>query len=162
VGNICVLLRFFSECLTALDMSLVAAIPIPYQHFGRWAAEPLRHIMLPASCFVCNPKGFPVLSKPMQQFLRTMMKVKEIVLAFLHTDLMIVSQFRPSIILSQTDAALHHSGGPQAYLQYIKHIERTSPELIANFTLGWGDYLQAPLQVGFCIIIQANSLKHAY
>ena len=50
---------------------------------------------------------------------------------------------------------MHQSGGHLAYAQYVRHLERTAPELIAaeqpgtleNFAKGYWDYLQAPLQV---------------
>jgi protein arginine N-methyltransferase 5 len=80
----------------------------------------------------------------------------------------VYGQYRPTIILTQVDTALHPSGGSKAYSQYIKHLEKTSPEIIAqetrgtleNFTLGWGDYLQAPLQVRlFDIYLNLSQLK---
>ena len=43
---------------------------------ARWAAEPTRHILLPASSFISNAKGYPVLSKATQTFLKEVMKVR--------------------------------------------------------------------------------------
>ena len=47
-------------------------------------------------------------------------------------------------------------GGEAAYLQYVRHLDKTSPAMIQaktagtveNFARGYQDYLQAPLQVG--------------
>lgn len=69
----------------------------------------------------------------------------------------------PTIILSQTQPPRHPAGGPTAYLQYVRHITSTpgpatsnSASALANaripedgaadFTAGYADYLQAPLQ----------------
>jgi protein arginine N-methyltransferase 5 len=49
---------------------------------------------------------------------------------------------------------LHSRGGELAYAQYIRHLEKTSPEVqatqkegtVENFAQGYQDYLQAPLQ----------------
>jgi protein arginine N-methyltransferase 5 len=65
------------------------------------------------------------------------------------------AQHRPYFILAGTRDNLHAKGGEQAYSQYIKHLENTSPAVIArktegtveNFASGYQDYLQAPLQV---------------
>ncbi len=48
----------------------------------------------------------------------------------------------------------HHKGGEAVYAQYVRHLEKTSPHVIAakkvgtveNFAQGYQDYLQAPLQ----------------
>lgn len=41
----------------------------------RWLAEPTRHVFLPASTFIPNAKGYPVLTKATQAFLRDIIKV---------------------------------------------------------------------------------------
>lgn len=59
------------------------------------------------------------------------------------------------VILSDAGAGLHSSGGEPAYLQYVRHLEKTSPAVmqaktagtVENFAQGYQDYLQAPLQV---------------
>ncbi len=64
-------------------------------------------------------------------------------------------QHRPVVILSDTTTDLHAKGGEAAYLQYVRHLDRTSPAVIQaktagtveNFARGYQDYLQAPLQV---------------
>lgn len=50
---------------------------------------------------------------------------------------------------------IHANGGEEAYSQYIRHLERSSPSVqavmqagtVENFAHGYQDYLQAPLQV---------------
>jgi protein arginine N-methyltransferase 5 len=71
------------------------------------------------------------------------------------------SQSNPTFILSGTTLSRHPSGGANAYLQYVRHI--TSQPLAASngtgsngkladnsvasdYTSGYADYLQAPLQ----------------
>jgi len=65
----------------------------------RWSAEPMRSIYLPASSFIANAKGYPVLSKSCQAFLKSVFK------------------FKPTVILTQTTRKLHSSGGHEAYAQ---------------------------------------------
>ncbi|KIJ52640.1 hypothetical protein M422DRAFT_65066 [Sphaerobolus stellatus SS14] len=104
--------------------------------FSRWVAEPTRNIFIPANAFMSNPKGFPVLPKAFQTFIRE-----------------IVTQ-KPTFILSGIYSGAHTAGGDGAYLQYIRHLEKTSPGVLAaetegsveNFARGYMDYLQAPLQ----------------
>jgi hypothetical protein len=47
----------------------------------------------------------------------------------------------------------HQSGGFAAYQEYIRHLNRTMPELdqIEQFGNGYQDFLQSPLQVGIVI-----------
>jgi type II protein arginine methyltransferase len=59
------------------------------------------------------------------------------------------------VILSDTNAGVHVKGGEAAYMQYVRHLDDTSPALVQaktagtveNFARGYQDYLQAPLQV---------------
>lgn len=63
------------------------------------------------------------------------------------------------VILSDTTSGLHVKGGGEAaYVQYVRHLDKTSPALVQaktagtveNFARGYQDYLQAPLQVQWC------------
>jgi protein arginine N-methyltransferase 5 len=66
-----------------------------------------------------------------------------------------VAQLQPTVILANANTGVHAKGGPHAYSQYVRHLEKTSPAVIAaqtagtveNFAQGYQDYLQAPLQV---------------
>ncbi|EKD02830.1 hypothetical protein A1Q2_02866 [Trichosporon asahii var. asahii CBS 8904] len=89
-----------------------------------------------AECgFIPNAKGYPVLSKACQAFLRGL------------------TRQTPTLVLSDTDTHRHPSGGPNAYLQYVRHItsqgapaSTISPQGPAEVAGGYGDFLQAPLQ----------------
>ncbi|KAI0001496.1 PRMT5 arginine-N-methyltransferase-domain-containing protein [Russula compacta] len=119
-----------------LTLDLMPPLPSVPGVLNRWAAEPIKHLLIPASSFIANAKGYPVLPKGSQSFLRDVMK------------------HRPVVILSDTTAGLHVKGGEAAYLQYVRHLDKTSPALVQantagtveNFARGYQDYLQAPLQ----------------
>lgn len=61
----------------------------------------------------------------------------------------------PTILIPGTKSHVHANGGHLAYSQYVRHLERTSPSVVAahkpgtieNFAKGYWDYLQSPLQV---------------
>jgi len=76
-------------------------------------------------------------------------------------------QQRPTFILCDTDLTRHTAGGPNAYLQYVRHVTNTAspspntpatpgfnppsymgkvPDAAVEFTQGYADFLQAPLQ----------------
>lgn len=119
-----------------LTLDLMPPLPSVSGVLNRWAAEPIRHLFIPASSFIANAKGYPVLPKGSQSFIRDVMK------------------HRPVVILSGTTTGLHVKGGEAAYLQYVRHLDKTSPAVIQakttgtveNFARGYQDYLQAPLQ----------------
>jgi len=76
--------------------------------------------------------------------------------------LRICLQLSPSIVLSNVNANKHLAGGPQAYIQYVRHLETsattspspiTAPQTAATGIMPHGhhyqqymDFLQAPLQ----------------
>jgi protein arginine N-methyltransferase 5 len=76
-------------------------------------------------------------------------------------------QQRPTFILCDTDLTRHTAGGANAYLQYVRHVTNTAspspntpatpgfnppsymgkvPDAAVEFTQGYADFLQAPLQ----------------
>lgn len=61
-----------NSCCAALD--LTNPLP-PAPSLGRWSAEPVKHLFLPCTSFIPNAKGYPVLSKSMQAFLKGIFKV---------------------------------------------------------------------------------------
>ncbi|KIJ12820.1 hypothetical protein PAXINDRAFT_117778 [Paxillus involutus ATCC 200175] len=119
-----------------LTLDLTPPLPANAGVLNRWAAEPVQHIFLPASAFIANVKGYPVLPKGTQAFIRQSM---------IH---------RPTFILSGATSGLHAMGGESAYAQYVKHLEKSSPVVQATktdgtveyFAQGYQDYLQNPLQ----------------
>ncbi|KAL7415886.1 PRMT5 arginine-N-methyltransferase-domain-containing protein [Mrakia frigida] len=119
----------------SLTLDLTTPLPPSPGALARWAAEPTRHILLPASSFISNAKGYPVLSKATQTFLKEVMKQ------------------RPTIILSQTTEGHHPTGGAAAYPQYLRHLEKAARAMhtdggpgMDDFARGYWDWLQAPLQ----------------
>ncbi|KAG8954225.1 methyltransferase protein [Tulasnella sp. 424] len=135
-----------------LSVSLDLSYPVPPSQplLDRWNSEPIRYIFLPASAFVANGRGYPVLPKTTQAFIRDIVK------------------HHPGFILSGTERGLHRSGGYTAYQQYIRYLEKTSPHVVAsetpgtveNFAIGYWDFLQAPLQVSVANIeFRSHELK---
>ena len=59
--------------ILALDLSL--PLPSTSEILSRWHAEPVSHVFLPASTFIPNAKGYPVLPKGTQAFLQNLMRV---------------------------------------------------------------------------------------
>lgn len=120
-----------------LSVALDLSAPLPSAGvLDRWIAEPVSHVWLPIRTFLANAKGFPVLSKANQAFLRSLVSVKAPSLSFI-------------LVGSQNPPRNHSRGGQAAYEQYIRHIERS---VAAGLTAedmqmrGYADYLQAPLQ----------------
>ena len=55
-------------------MELPADLPDEI-YLERWFAEPIKAVILPTKIFLTNVKGFPVLSKKHQAFVKKLMKV---------------------------------------------------------------------------------------
>ena len=115
----------------SVALDLCAPLP-PAAALARWPAEPVGAVFLPARAFLANAKGFPVLSKASQALLRALLRR------------------RPPVVLSgvHEPPARHSRGVPAAYLQYVRHLERSAPpeSAVDVFARGYGDWLQAPLQ----------------
>ncbi|KAJ3188946.1 hypothetical protein HDU85_004662 [Gaertneriomyces sp. JEL0708] len=107
-------------------LQLEKTLPDDERLLSQWRSEPVKTVILPTSTFLKNAKGYPVLSKRHQAFLRTMMQDS---IRFLVTA--------PS---SNEDLGF--------YYQYLQHLYRSRPEpdVIDQFATGYHDYLQAPLQ----------------
>ncbi|KAJ9123690.1 hypothetical protein QFC24_003461 [Naganishia onofrii] len=126
----------------SLTLDMTNPLPSSLTSLNRWLAEPTQFIFLPSQAFIPNAKGYPVLSKACQTFVRGFVRLK------------------PTIILSETNANKHPAGGPQAYIQYVRHIEHSAhsnpasvPTTNANGAATkcleisqYADWLQAPLQ----------------
>ncbi|SPO21827.1 related to protein arginine N-methyltransferase [Ustilago trichophora] len=118
---------------TRLQLALDLGSPLPGPSIlARWMAEPVSMLWVPSSSYLANAKGFPVLSKASQAFFRSMFKKS------------------PTIVLSgvQSPPPTHSRGGPLAYLQYVRHLEKATPPdgAVDSFARGYTDWLQAPLQ----------------
>lgn len=144
---------FVKVVLMSAALDLTLPLPTNPGVLDRWAAEPVQQIFLPASSFIANVKGYPVLPKGTQVFIRQCMIVSPAIIFF---DVSLtLTQHHPSIILSGVDSSLHTMGGESAYSQYVKHLEKSSPVAqaaktegsVEHFAQGYQDYLQNPLQV---------------
>ena len=119
---------------------------------------PCYHIFIPASTFIPNAKGYPVLPKGTQHFLQMMMRVG-VLFSFLCLTVLylLFSETRPTIVLSGTGARLHPRGTEDKYVDYIRYLEKSSPytrraqeaNTLENYAQGYQDFLQIPLQVSF-------------
>ncbi|TPX59935.1 hypothetical protein PhCBS80983_g02169 [Powellomyces hirtus] len=126
-------LRTLCEHNPKLVVALELGPELPNESFlQQWLAEPVRTVILSTTSFISNKKGFPVLSKAHQSFLRQLMELN--VQVVISTECI--------------DEKLNAAGGIAAYQQYIRHIYRTRPELgiVDQFASGYHDYLQSPLQ----------------
>ncbi|KAF7374956.1 Protein arginine N-methyltransferase [Mycena sanguinolenta] len=57
----------------SLTLDLTPPLPIKSSLLSKWKAEPIRHLFLPSSTFIANTKGYPVLPKGTQSFIRESM-----------------------------------------------------------------------------------------
>ncbi|CAG8446554.1 9825_t:CDS:10 [Dentiscutata heterogama] len=126
--------KFRTLCDNHVRLSIVLEVTqnLPEDNIlDRWFAEPIKAIFLPTTIFLSNAKGFPVLSKRHQTFVRKLIK------------------YKPHFVIEcAADGPNHASGGLSAYQEYVHHLHRTMPELtpVEQFALGYHDFLQSPLQ----------------
>jgi len=95
----------------------------------RWAAEPVKAIIIPTRIFQENKQGFPVLSKHQQQILAPLLR------------------FRLHIIF--TGRSRHSSASLTPYMQYMQFLHTRNLEQMTEgerFTQSYKDTLQSPLQ----------------
>ncbi|KAJ9072975.1 hypothetical protein DSO57_1021457 [Entomophthora muscae] len=109
---------------------------------AQWLGEPLSHVLLPASRFIPNRKGYPVLSRVDQEAFRSLY--------------MVAPHF--VILAPQKPLPQHTCNGDaslSAYSDYIRHLASNvdpptcafeSQKTFDSFAKGYSDYLQAPLQ----------------
>nr|XP_039272959.1 protein arginine N-methyltransferase 5-like [Styela clava] len=108
-----------------LALELTADLP---SQLERWQGEPIRVVYIPTSVFLMNQKGFPVLSRAHQQFVKNLMKLN------------------CQIVLSGPN--LNNAEGILVYHQYLDHLFQGAQNLgeYEKFSKGYEDHLQAPLQ----------------
>ncbi len=65
-------MEYLLKCFKVLDLT-----PLPFptatEALLKWNAEPVKYLFLPSSTFIANMKGYPVLPKATQSFIREMM-----------------------------------------------------------------------------------------
>ncbi|XP_052284761.1 protein arginine N-methyltransferase 5-like isoform X2 [Dreissena polymorpha] len=100
----------------------------PYPVLQRWLAEPIKAVVVSTGLFLTNKKGYPVLSRSHQGFLRSLFKL--------------------DVQLILTGADRHPEKGVHSYQQYLDHLWQTqpTPDTVTQFAKGYEDYLQCPLQ----------------
>ncbi|CAB4490515.1 Skb1 methyltransferase [Rhizophagus irregularis] len=124
-------LRTFCENHSKLSVALELPVDLPDEvYLERWFAEPIKAVILPTKIFLTNAKGYPVLSKKHQTFVKKLIKNK------------------PNFVIFDDMTNKHQNGGFASYQEYIRHLNRTMPELdqIEQFASGYQDFLQSPLQ----------------
>jgi len=100
----------------------------------RWIAEPFRLVLVSTSAFQTNRHGYPVLSKPHQQFLRSLF------------------QYRPHLALChRLPPSFETSAAGKKYrlhVEYLAHFfgKQPVPTEAQRFEIPYHDYLMAPLQ----------------
>ncbi|DAA73013.1 TPA_exp: Uncharacterized protein A8136_4938 [Trichophyton benhamiae CBS 112371] len=116
----------------------------------RWLSEPVRILTLTSTSFVKNPKNYPVLSKAHQSYIfRAMRGIPPWI--FL-CDVGPIPGLEKIDGYSPTPAEAAQAPKKKddlvPHLSYIRNLERKQPQWtrVESFTLGYQDYLQAPLQ----------------
>lgn len=94
----------------------------------RWLGEPVKCAMLPTNIFLTNRKGFPVLSRSHQTFIKKVMR--------LQTQFLITG---PANVFHKDEICFY---------QYLEYLMTNLEDLdsVEKFAKGYEDYLQAPLQ----------------
>jgi len=111
-------------------LELMADVPTE-KEIARWLGEPVKAVFISPDVFTTNQKGFPVLSKPHQSIIRRFFGIGAQVVVN-------ASGFNEDL---------------KYYKQYIDFIwnnlreeESGDDNVLANFSRGYEDYLQCPLQ----------------
>lgn len=100
----------------------------PQAEQDRWLAEPVRAVVLPTSLFLCNRKGFPVLSRAHQAFLIKLLR-----------------RCRCRVILRGRSKFLNGLTPHAQYVRFLFNMHcRLTPE--EAFEAPYFDHLQSPLQ----------------
>lgn len=112
-------------------LELTSDLPTDEKLLNMWLAEPVKAVIVPAEIFVLNSKGYPVLTKPHQKFIKKLM-----------------DKMKPDMIVTLPSEPIHKLATPSSYSEYINFLNRNLPELqdVDKFATGYQDYLQAPLQ----------------
>jgi protein arginine N-methyltransferase 5 len=112
-------------------LELTSDLPTDEKLLEMWLAEPVKAVIVPAEIFVENSKGYPVLTKLHQRFIKKLM-----------------DKMKPDMIVTLPTSPIHKLATPSSYSEYINFLNRNLPELqdVDKFATGYQDFLQAPLQ----------------
>eukprot|EP01147_Barroeca_monosierra_P005185 gene5185-7029_t len=93
----------------------------------RWLGEPIRCVIVSADIFLTNAKGFPVLSRAHQSFIKRLLKLN------------------PHLIISDAST---NGRSQKACLRYLNHLSGTLPipTVYEQSTIGYNDFIEIPLQ----------------
>ncbi|KAI8146475.1 PRMT5 arginine-N-methyltransferase-domain-containing protein [Fennellomyces sp. T-0311] len=115
----------------SVALELPKELPQNETYLDTWFAEPIKAVIVPADIFISNNKGYPVLPKAHQAFVKKLMQ-----------------RMHLQVIVTLAQTQLHASATPSSYQEYVHYLNRNLPELndVDRFAAGYHDYLQAPLQ----------------
>ncbi|CAK8676161.1 unnamed protein product [Clavelina lepadiformis] len=111
-----------------VGVALQITADLPDQaEIAQWLGEPIKVVVLHTSVFLCNRKGYPVLSRAHQSLMVQFFK--------LNCQVLITGNYS-------------HHDGVRVYQQYIAHLyeNQPPPDQYEIFSKGYEDYLQSPLQ----------------
>ncbi|WPH04446.1 protein arginine n-methyltransferase skb1 [Acrodontium crateriforme] len=150
-------IRQLCEYNTRLSIALELPRQLPSATLqSRWFSEPVRLLNLPRTSFLRNAKGFPVLSKPHQQYLTRFLRLRTapwVLLSDVGTipepacqSIQQVATMEPTP--AEAAANPKQPEDPIGHLRYMRHLQQTQPPrpMIERFGQGYQDYLQSPLQ----------------
>jgi protein arginine N-methyltransferase 5 len=123
---------------------------VDMQLIQRWAAEPVKALIIPTHLFLTNKKGFPVLSKTLQSIINV----------FLRFRVHIIFTGKPMHCIADQRSSGRHSNGDDdgsisdaSYVPYTQYIQFLRTRLRETMTEAeksmqpYNDTLQSPLQV---------------
>eukprot|EP00055_Hartaetosiga_balthica_P015707 m.94813 g.94813 ORF g.94813 m.94813 type:complete len:580 (-) comp8931_c1_seq5:143-1882(-) len=119
--------RKFSPPCTRLGIALeLCADVCSEDQQDRWLGEPVKSVIISTDIFLTNKKGFPVLSRAHQKFIKKLLKLQV--------------QFLLTSTNDETDLS--------SYLRYLNHLVTASSvkTLYEKMTTGYNDYIEIPLQ----------------
>ncbi|XP_013381204.1 protein arginine N-methyltransferase 5 [Lingula anatina] len=123
------LFRTICDTSKKIGLALELSADLPDEAvLRRWCGENIKAAILPTSIFLTNKKGFPVLSKGHQNFVKKL--------------------FDLDVQLIISGVVRHPEKGIRPYYQYMEHIfaSRDPPDTVSAFAKGYEDFLQCPLQ----------------
>ncbi|CAH1396442.1 unnamed protein product [Nezara viridula] len=120
-------MRHMTSSDRRLGLALLLATDLPSQEVqNRWLGEPIKAVIIPTSIFLTNRKGYPVLSRSHQTFVKRCAALGA---------------------LPIVTGIIRHVA-PRNYLQYIDHVYQSNnwTDPVIPYTRGFEDHLQIPLQ----------------
>jgi protein arginine N-methyltransferase 5 len=123
---------------------------------SRWYSESVRILVYPRTTFLRNAKGYPVLSKPHQQFLSHLIRLRFVPWILLADvdSISLASSIEENEVAEEPTPAeaaaksQQPATDPTSHLRYIRHLQFTQPARppMERFGQGYQDYIQSPLQ----------------